>query len=105
MDIIRRKDLFGMPLLMVSDSFKFVITQKCLKISKYRHFPSILAYLTEGNRNVNLIYINWENASNTLNYIAATRYVPRIGVHVADFIDFMVIKKFALNVENESYFN
>lgn len=51
----------------------------------------IVAYLNEGNRNVNLIYINWENASDTVNYVAAARYVKRIGSHLSEFVDFMVI--------------
>lgn len=54
-------------------------------------FSLVVAYLNEGNRNVNLIYINWENASDTVNYVAAARYVKRIGSHLGGFVDFMVI--------------
>lgn len=50
----------------------------------------IVAYLNEGNRNVNLIYINWENASD-VNYVSAAGYVKRIGSHLGEFVDFMVI--------------
>lgn len=40
---------------------------------------------------VNLIAVNWEKASRTLNYPAAAGYVPKIGVQTAKFIEFMVI--------------
>lgn len=43
-------------------------------------------------KNINLIFVNWENASTTYNYVAASRYVVKIGTHTAQFIDFMVIK-------------
>lgn len=50
-----------------------------------------LAYFTKGKKNVNLIAINWEKASKTYNYLAASRYVEQIGTRAALFVDFMVI--------------
>lgn len=40
---------------------------------------------------MNLIGINWEKASNTINYPSARKSVGIIGEHTAKFIDFMVI--------------
>lgn len=60
-----------------------------------KKIASILGFLTKGARNVNLIEVNWESASRTLNYYAATRYVPSIGSRVAEFVDFMVISQFS----------
>lgn len=47
----------------------------------------------KGNRNVNLIAINWEKSSNTLNYPGARGHVEMHGNSTAEFIDFMVFKK------------
>lgn len=55
-------------------------------------FSLFAAYFNEKNRNVNLIYINWEEAS-SVNYVTASRYVKRIGLHLSEFVDFMVIMK------------
>lgn len=52
-----------------------------------------LAYLLKAKRNVNLIAINWERASTTFNYYSATSHVKKIGVYVADFIDFLIENK------------
>lgn len=50
----------------------------------------LLAYFLKGHHKVNLIAINWENASNTINYPSARNSVGIIGEHTAKFIDFMV---------------
>lgn len=49
-----------------------------------------LAFLSKAKANVNLIAVNWEKSSQTLNYIAARNRVEPIGAHVAALIDFMV---------------
>lgn len=54
------------------------------------HCNYFLAYFTKGKKNVNLIEINWEKASKTFNYLAASRYVEKIGTRAALFVDFMV---------------
>jgi len=51
------------------------------------------AYFTKGMKNINLIFVNWEKASTTYNYVAASRYVAKIGTRTAQFIDFMVENK------------
>lgn len=48
------------------------------------------AYLVKGQKKVNLIAVNWEKASQTINYFAARKNVGIIGIRVANFIDFMV---------------
>ncbi|XP_031622980.1 uncharacterized protein LOC116340565 [Contarinia nasturtii] len=52
------------------------------------------AYFTKKQIDVNLIAVNWEMASRTVNYVAAAGYVPKIGIRTAEFIDFMVANKF-----------
>lgn len=44
---------------------------------------------------MNLIAVNWEEASKTVNYIAARNRVGPIGIQVASLIDFMVTNKLA----------
>lgn len=39
---------------------------------------------------VNLIAVNWEKSSHTLDYVGAANRVELIGKYVADLIDFMV---------------
>lgn len=39
---------------------------------------------------VNLIIVNWESSSQTINYIAASNRVKVIGAHTASLIDFLV---------------
>ncbi|XP_055306664.1 lipase member H-like, partial [Sitodiplosis mosellana] len=51
------------------------------------------AYFLKGKKNVNLIGVNWEKASRTFNYLAASRYVEKIGTRAAEFVDFMVDNK------------
>lgn len=48
------------------------------------------AFLSKAKVDVNLIAVNWEKSSQTLNYIAARNRVEAIGAHVAALIDFMV---------------
>ena len=51
----------------------------------------VLAYFTKGNKDVNLIGVNWAYTSKTPNYyVAATQYAEKVGNHTAKFIDFMV---------------
>lgn len=54
--------------------------------------PFIVAYLVKGQHDVNLIGINWEKGSDTINYPKARKHVGAVGQHVAQFIDFMVNK-------------
>lgn len=49
-----------------------------------------VAFFNKGMHDVNLIAINWEKASNTINYPSARKSVGLIGEHTAKFIDFMV---------------
>lgn len=44
---------------------------------------------------MNLIAVNWESSSHTLNYLGAANLVQPIGVYVAQLIDFLVDKKLA----------
>lgn len=44
---------------------------------------------------VNLIAVNWESSSHTLNYLDAANRVHPIGVYVAELIDLMVSEKLA----------
>ena len=37
-----------------------------------------------------MIAVNWERASQTVNYVAARSWVPLIGEHVAAMVDFMI---------------
>lgn len=50
----------------------------------------IVGYLIKGQHDVNLIGINWEKASITINYPGARKNVGIIGKYTANFIDFMV---------------
>lgn len=52
--------------------------------------PIPVAYLDKGKYNFNLIGINWERASSTLNYLTASRNVEKIGIYAAEFVDFMI---------------
>ncbi|XP_055300053.1 inactive pancreatic lipase-related protein 1-like [Sitodiplosis mosellana] len=47
------------------------------------------AFLSKAKVDVNLIYVNWEKSSQTINYIAARNRVESIGAHVAAMIDYM----------------
>lgn len=60
-----------------------------IKVYFYRF--SFLAYFIKGKKNINLIGVNWEKASRTFNYVAASGYVKQIGARAAEFVDFMVI--------------
>lgn len=53
-------------------------------------FLSAAAYLEKAKLDVNLIAVNWEKSSHTLNYLDAANRVDPIGVHVARLIDFLV---------------
>lgn len=44
----------------------------------------------KAKKDVNLIAVNWERSSQTVNYIAARKRVEPIGIYVASLIDFMV---------------
>lgn len=46
----------------------------------------------KGQHDINLIGINWEKGSNTINYPSARKQVKVIGQYTAQFIDFMVIE-------------
>lgn len=46
--------------------------------------------MSKAKLDVNLIAVNWEKSSQTLNYIAARNRVETIGAYVAALIDFMV---------------
>lgn len=48
------------------------------------------AYLERAKLDVNLIAVNWEKSSHTLDYVSAANRVKRIGLYVANLIDFMV---------------
>lgn len=51
-----------------------------------------VAFFNKASHDVNLIAINWEKASNTINYPSARKSVGIIGEHTAKLIDFMVIE-------------
>jgi len=51
------------------------------------------AYLERAKLNVNLIAVNWEASSRTLDYIGSAGRVEPIGIYVAKLIDFMVANK------------
>lgn len=53
------------------------------------NFIYILAFFTRGNRNVNLIAINWERAS-LGSYPTVRGYVEILGSFTAEFINFLV---------------
>lgn len=52
-----------------------------------------LAYFEKAKVDVNLMYVNWERASQSLNYIAARSYVEPTGAYIAEMIDFMIDNK------------
>lgn len=54
------------------------------------------AFLAKAKKNVNLIAVNWEKSSQTLNYIAARNRVGPIGVYVAALVDFLVKNNLAV---------
>lgn len=56
------------------------------------HFPlrKTPAYFVHGKHDVNLIAVNWQAGSNTINYPGARRRVNHVGPHVAAFVDFLV---------------
>lgn len=58
-------------------------------------FSIFKAYLEKAKKDVNLIAVNWEKSSRTLNYIAARNRVEPIGTYVASFIDFLVNNRLA----------
>lgn len=49
-----------------------------------------LAYFMKAKADINLILVNWEKPSQTINYIAARNRVEPIGEYVATLIDFLV---------------
>lgn len=51
--------------------------------------------MSKAKADVNLIAVNWEKSSQTLNYIAARNRVEDIGAHVAAFIDGLVFNEVA----------
>lgn len=59
----------------------------------------ISAYFTESSHNLNLIGINWETASKTLNYYSASKNVNQVGTYTAELIDYLVKEKL-MNLEN-----
>lgn len=44
---------------------------------------------------MNLIYVNWEKASRTFNYMGLADRIEPIGIYIAELINFMVDKKLA----------
>ncbi|XP_055308392.1 pancreatic lipase-related protein 2-like [Sitodiplosis mosellana] len=48
------------------------------------------AYLSKAKVNANLIVVNWEKLSQSINYIVVSNRVKSIGVQVAAMIDYMV---------------
>lgn len=48
------------------------------------------AYFQKAKLDVNLIIVNWERFSHTLNYITARNSVDDIGVRVATLIDVII---------------
>lgn len=50
----------------------------------------VSGYFAKGQKDINLIYVNWEASSQTINYIAARNRVEEIGKYVAEMIDFLV---------------
>lgn len=49
------------------------------------------AYFEQGKNDINLIAVNWQAKAVTINYIGARNRVPRVGQHVARFVDFLCI--------------
>lgn len=49
-----------------------------------------LAYLKKAKNDINLIAVNWEKSSQTLNYTAARSHVEPIAVYLATFINVLV---------------
>lgn len=84
-------DQFNMLFLSSLDQLSFT-----LNIEKFilNYFNTIYlrstAFLSKAGVDVNLIAVNWEKSSQTINYIAARNRVESIGAHVAAMIDYMV---------------
>lgn len=57
-------------------------------IIKFDYFHQ--AYFQEAKLDVNLIIVNWERFSHTLNYITARNSVEDTGVRVATLIDVII---------------
>lgn len=57
--------------------------------STYVSFLSI-AFLENGNHDVNLIIVNWRAGADTVNYIGARRRVEPVGRYIAQFVDYLV---------------
>lgn len=51
------------------------------------------AYFIESSHNFNLIGINWETASATINYYSASNNVDQVGTYTAELIDYLVMEK------------